>query len=112
MCLCGVGGGGQAGFGGGAHGFCRIHHDAQGTEIYANQLAPQIVRSAHAGNTLLAAARGDLSLDDVLARIGHHAPAWDVAVPTYAEQPEEFARGVAIFGAELASVSEGPQRTR
>ena len=38
--------------------------------------------------TLLAGARGELSEADVLARLGPLAPAWDVAVPTFAERPD------------------------
>jgi len=52
--------------------------------------------------TLLAAARGELTEAEVFARIGVLSPAWDVAVPTFAERPElvlaaiERARGVAV----------------
>lgn len=37
--------------------------------------------------TLAAAARGELAEDDVIRSLGCLAPAWDVAVPTYGEQP-------------------------
>jgi phosphohistidine swiveling domain-containing protein len=37
--------------------------------------------------TLLAAARGELVEQDVIARLGVLSPAWDVAVPTFAERP-------------------------
>lgn len=37
---------------------------------------------------LLAAARGDLAVDALLERLSPLAPAWDVAVPTFGEQPE------------------------
>ncbi|HUS29423.1 MAG TPA: PEP/pyruvate-binding domain-containing protein [Kofleriaceae bacterium] len=37
--------------------------------------------------TLLAAARGDISEEDVERQLGCLAPAWDVAVRTYAERP-------------------------
>jgi pyruvate,water dikinase len=37
---------------------------------------------------LLAAARGELTEADVVARLGVLSPAWDVAVPTFAERPE------------------------
>jgi pyruvate,water dikinase len=37
--------------------------------------------------TLRAAARGDISDEDVHAQLGTLAPAWDVAAPTFAEQP-------------------------
>jgi len=37
--------------------------------------------------TLLAAARGELAEADAIARLAPLAPAWDVAVPTFGEQP-------------------------
>ncbi|HVY46355.1 MAG TPA: hypothetical protein VHB21_10775, partial [Minicystis sp.] len=65
-----------------------IGHYVEAFRLYTRELAPQVVRTSAAANTLLAAARGDLSDAEVLARVGHHAPAWDVAVPTYGERPE------------------------
>jgi pyruvate,water dikinase len=38
--------------------------------------------------TLIAAGRGDLEEAEVLARLAPIAPAWDVAVPTFGEQPD------------------------
>jgi pyruvate,water dikinase len=64
--------------------------------IWANELSPLVralprVRGAHRPSavetTLAAAARGELTEAEVLARVGVMAPAWDVAVPTYAERP-------------------------
>lgn len=37
--------------------------------------------------TLIAAARGELDQPAVFARLGAMAPAWDIAVPTFAERP-------------------------
>jgi pyruvate,water dikinase len=72
--------------------------------IWAGQLAPLIAgarkhasephMAARGGRpsalevSLLAAARDELTATDVLARFGALAPAWDVAVATFAEHPE------------------------
>jgi phosphohistidine swiveling domain-containing protein len=80
-----------------------------GYAIWANQLAPLISQArskSHARRassvevTLARAARGELSFDDVVAKLGDLAPAWDVAVPSFAETPnilrDAIARAVAI----------------
>ncbi|CAN5797571.1 hypothetical protein BH11MYX2_BH11MYX2_05400 [soil metagenome] len=46
-----------------------------------------VTRSSAVEATLKKAARGELKVGDVLRRVGMLAPAWDVSVPTYAEQP-------------------------
>nr|HEX4316368.1 PEP-utilizing enzyme [Kofleriaceae bacterium] len=38
--------------------------------------------------TLLRAARGELTEAQAIAELGPRSPAWDIAVPTYAEQPQ------------------------
>ena len=59
--------------------------------------------------TLLAAARGELDEADALARLGVLSPAWDVAVPTFAEQPQLVTAAIARARAALPS---GPSRRR
>ena len=61
--------------------------------IWANELSP-LIAAARGGAprspgaaALLAAARGELTEDAALAQLGVLAPAWDVAVPTFAERP-------------------------
>jgi pyruvate,water dikinase len=54
-------------------------------EALAAQLVGQRTSAVEA--TLLAAARGELTDDDVERSLGCLAPAWDVAAPTYAERP-------------------------
>jgi pyruvate,water dikinase len=77
--------------------------------VRAYRLYAQLPRpTSHGGNILLAAARGELSLDDVLARIGHHAPAWDVATPTYAEAPELVRAAIARLRAVRADLPPAP----
>ncbi len=62
--------------------------------------------------TLLAAARGALDEASVLARIGVMAPAWDVAVPTFAERPQlvrdAIARAKAIVANETTANATPP----
>jgi phosphohistidine swiveling domain-containing protein len=61
--------------------------------IWANELSPLIAAarggapSSPGAAALLAAARGELTEDAALAQVGVLAPAWDVAVPTFAERP-------------------------
>lgn len=69
--------------------------------IWATELAPLIAtaranlspaqlagaRPSSVESTLLAAARGELDESAVLDRIGVMSPAWDIAVPTFAERP-------------------------
>jgi pyruvate,water dikinase len=64
--------------------------------VWAGELAPLVAaarpqtpsaRPSAVEATLLAAARGDLSEHAAIARLGVLAPAWDVAVPTFGEQP-------------------------
>jgi len=45
--------------------------------------------------TLLAAARGELDEAEVIARLGVMSPAWDVAVPTFAERPNVLRDSIA-----------------
>jgi pyruvate,water dikinase len=56
---------------------------------YPDAIAASLVeRPASAiESTLRAAARGELDEQDVIARLGVLAPAWDVVAPTYAERP-------------------------
>src|SRR5690606_19923140 len=50
--------------------------------------ASLVVRPASAIETMLrAVARGELDEQEVFARLGVLAPAWDVAAPTFAERP-------------------------
>ncbi|HEY1551070.1 MAG TPA: PEP-utilizing enzyme, partial [Kofleriaceae bacterium] len=65
--------------------------------IWANQLAPLVAaarsktharRSSAVEVTLARAAAGELTFDDVVARLGDLAPAWDVAVPSFGETPQ------------------------
>jgi phosphohistidine swiveling domain-containing protein len=72
--------------------------------IWANELAPLVAAarsSTHAHRasavevTLSRAARGELTFDDVLARLGDLAPAWDVAVPSFGETPQIVADAIA-----------------
>ncbi len=51
---------------------------------------------------LRAAARGALAADELAARVGDFAPAWDVAVPTFAERPALIATAVLRLRAALA----------
>ncbi len=65
-------------------------------------LSPELLRGARPSAvelTLLAAARGELAFDEVLARIGVLAPAWDLAVPTFAETPALIRDAIARAGA-------------
>jgi pyruvate,water dikinase len=68
-------------------------------------LAPEMLRGARPSAvelTLLAAARGALSFEAVIDRLGVLAPAWDVAVPTFGERPallrDAIARARAAIG--------------
>jgi len=68
-------------------------------KIWATELGPLIAasrgdvpsavgdRPSAVEAILLAAARGELDEAAVIERLGRFAPAWDVAVPTFAEQP-------------------------
>ncbi len=61
-------------------------------------LSPELLRGARPSaveHTLLAAARGELDLANVMSRIGMLAPAWDVAVPTFAEEPQRIRDAIA-----------------
>lgn len=78
-------------------------------QIWATELVPLVVagKARLSGNnligarpsaveaTLLAAARGELEIAAVRARLGHLAPAWDVAVPTYDEAPTLVVEAIA-----------------
>jgi pyruvate,water dikinase len=76
--------------------------------IWADELSPLVRalpktdghRPSAVEATLAAAARGELTEAEVMARIGMMSPAWDVAVPTYAERPalvrEAIARAHAL----------------
>lgn len=72
--------------------FYRIWANELGPLIAATRagLAPEDVRGARPSAveaTLLAAARGEISEAQAIAELGVHAPAWDIAVPCYAERP-------------------------
>jgi pyruvate,water dikinase len=56
----------------------------------ADALAARLVprRAGSLDAAIVAAARGDLDEHDLLALAADHAPAWDVAAPTFGEQPE------------------------
>lgn len=77
--------------------------------LWAGELAPLISRArstATAGNrrpssveaTLAGAARGELTMADVEARLGDLAPAWDVAVPAFGDRPGLLQKAVSLFG--------------
>lgn len=54
--------------------------------------------------TLFAAARGELDESDVVRHLGCLAPAWDVAVPTYGEQPGVLGDAIARARHALAAL--------
>lgn len=81
--------------------------------VWAGELAPLIASARSASSrpharpssveaVLAQAARGELTIADVEARLGDLAPAWDVAVPTFGDRPSLLRRAVAAF----ASVPE------
>jgi len=53
------------------------------------------VRPSAVEATLLGAARGEVSEADAIARLGVLSPAWDVAVPTFAERPAIIREAIA-----------------
>lgn len=72
--------------------FYRIWATELGPLIAATRagLDPADLRGARPSaieSTLLAAARGEISEAAAVAALGVHAPAWDIAVPTYGERP-------------------------
>jgi phosphohistidine swiveling domain-containing protein len=91
--------------------------------VWANELSPlvaavrssEVVPRGHRPSaveaTLLAAARGEITEVIALERLGVLAPAWDVAVPTYAEQPQlvrdAIARARAIVNPPVATTTDG-----
>ena len=94
--------------------------------IWATELVPLIQSARHALSpellrgsrpsavemTLLAAARGELEEDDVVAFLGRLAPAWDVAVPTFGERPGVIRHAIARAVAALARVGSSPTPAR
>ena len=61
-------------------------------------LAPELLHGARPSAvemTLLAAARDELDEQAVIAQLGVMAPAWDVAVPTFAERPQVIRDAIA-----------------
>jgi len=89
--------------------------------IWARELSPLIASarraSQHAAGgsrpsavetTLLAAARGELDEEQVRARLGALAPAWDVAVPTYGERPGLLRDAVARAASVLHRLPVSP----
>jgi phosphohistidine swiveling domain-containing protein len=61
---------------------------------------------------LLAAARGELAEDAVIARFAAMAPAWDVAVPTFGERPAALRDAIARARLlELPGADPGPLRS-
>jgi pyruvate,water dikinase len=79
------------------------------------ELSPDLLLGARPSAvelTLLAAARGELDADAVVRRLGLLSPAWDVAVPTFAEQPALLDGAVARARIALESIpSEEPVST-
>lgn len=64
--------------------------------IWANELSPLVAAAARrVPRAVLLAHRPHRAPE--LARIAHHAPAWDVAVPTYGERPELVAAALAAW---------------
>jgi phosphohistidine swiveling domain-containing protein len=89
--------------------------------IWANELSPLItaarahVTDAAAGSrpsavevALLAVARGELDEAVVLDRLGRLSPAWDVAVPTYAERPGLLRDAIARARLSVGDVTASP----
>lgn len=60
-------------------------HGVSDADAVASSLIARPASTVEA--TLYAAARGELSEHEVLAKLGVLAPAWDVAAPTFAERP-------------------------
>lgn len=56
--------------------------------------------------TLRAAARGELAEHDVQVRLGALAPAWDVAAPTFAEQPGLLADAIGRAKSSIANPAD------
>ena len=84
--------------------------------IWAGELAPRIAaerprapaaRPSAVEHVLLAAARGELTEADVIARLGVLAPAWDVAVPTFGERPGVLRDAIARAAAALPAAPAG-----
>jgi pyruvate,water dikinase len=63
-------------------------------------------------STLRAAARGELDEQEVMARLGVLAPAWDVAAPTFAERPGLLRDAIARAKASVAVEPARPTRER
>ncbi len=87
--------------------------------IWANELAPLVAaeqredagpggRPSSVEATLFAAARGEMSEDEALARLGVLAPAWDVAVPTFAETPAVVRDAIARARLVVTPVASSP----
>ncbi|MFT3695458.1 MAG: PEP/pyruvate-binding domain-containing protein [Kofleriaceae bacterium] len=83
-------------------------------ELWAVKLSPQIAelrkrvpergyRPSSVEATLFAAANKAITFDDVVARIGALSASWDVAVPTFGEQPDVLHRAIAIAKTEQTS---------
>ncbi len=89
--------------------------------VFAHEVAPLVSRArkdrravaarpAFALDAMLvAAARGEVDEETVIARAADFAPAWDVAVPTFGEQPALVRAAIARVRAALPSLSPGPE---
>jgi pyruvate,water dikinase len=69
-------------------------------------------RPSSVEGTLLCAARGELTEDDVERELGCLSPAWDVAVPTYGERPGVLRDAIArakLAVATLPDISPAPK---
>lgn len=94
--------------------FYRIWASELGPLISATRatLAREVVhggRTSAVEATLLAAARGEISEAEVLAQLGPLSPAWDIAVPSFAERPE-LVRDAIVRAREVAGrVGPAPQ---
>jgi pyruvate,water dikinase len=73
-------------------------------DVWSNEMVPLIAanratshehRPSSVEATLLCAARGEITEDEAIARLSPLAPAWDVAVQTFGEQPEALKSAIA-----------------
>jgi pyruvate,water dikinase len=73
-------------------------------DVWSNEMVPLIAanratshehRPSSVEATLLGAARGEITEDEAIARLSPLAPAWDVAVQTFGEEPEALKSAIA-----------------
>jgi pyruvate,water dikinase len=69
----------------------------------------RVARPSAAEAVLLRAARGDIAEDDAVAGLADLSPAWDVAVPTYGEQPQRIREAIGRARALPAATIATPQ---